>query len=165
MLISFHSLIPQPAPQSPTLESARDRAFTSIKKNQSPSKQLTRSNTIGATSGYGTLRKTGPPPKPVEIPTPSQNRTSYENVDTSFDGLSLHSSGDVSAYSSMSSLSTTSGGPHGMDSSNMGSQGLQPYGNDINDDASYYNGNPDAARPTHGKHLVVNYFQVPLRLI
>ncbi|XP_065064183.1 protein MTSS 2-like isoform X1 [Rhopilema esculentum] len=128
-------------PPSPTLESARQRAFTSIPKGN---QNIQRSNTVSgsSSSGYSTLRKKGsggPAPKPVGIPHPVKSPS--KSADGTFEGdshESLHSSsGTVSNYSSMSSLSTASG-DHIAPDQNPATQNPAAYGDEMREQVAYY---------------------------
>jgi len=148
-------------PPSPTLESARQRAFTSISKGGST---LHRSNTVsGATSGYSTLRKKGsggPAPLPVGIPNPVKSPSkSSKSSDAAYD-LESHeslnsSSGNVSNFSSMSSLSTASGDHIASDAGQV-NQIPASYSDDMREQVAYYTQNDAKASisGTNGVHSV-----------
>eukprot|EP00794_Sanderia_malayensis_P018607 gene18607-20483_t len=138
-------------PPSPTLESARQRAFTSIPKGTG---SLQRSHTVsgGSSSGYSTLRKKGsggPAPKPIGIPTltksptksPTRSLSNAETTayDTESRGSFHSSSGNVSNFSSMSSLSTTSADHmHPTDAAGTGEQGTTAYDENFHEQVAYY---------------------------
>ena len=139
MLFAFQS-----PPSSPTLESARQRAFTSLPKGTG---SLQRSHTVSgaSVSGYSTLRKKGsggPAPKPVGIPTIAKSPTrSLSNTEVPYDvdsHDSFHSSsGNVSNFSSMSSLSTASGDQLATDPT-TGGQVSSSYEDNFREQVAYY---------------------------
>ena len=125
---------------------------------------MQRSNTVsGATSGYSTLRKKGsggPAPLPVGIPNPVKSPSRSSNsADTTYElesHESLHSSsGNVSNFSSMSSLSTASGDHIAVDA-NQGSQVPPAYTDDIREQVAYYTQN-DAKAHITGKTQFPSY--------
>ncbi len=131
----------QSPPPSPTLESARQRAFTSIPKGTG---SLQRSHTVSAGSGYSTLRKKGsggPAPKPVGIPTLKSPTRSLSNTDVPYDNesrASFHSSsGNVSNFSSMSSLSTASADQLAADPGTP-DHGTAAYEDSLREQVAYY---------------------------
>ncbi len=157
----------QSPPPSPTLESARQRAFTSIPKGTG---SLQRSHTVSASSssGYSTLRKKGsggPAPKPVGIPTLTKSPTrSLSNTDVPYDAEShesFHSSsGNVSNFSSMSSLSTTSADQMSADTT-TGEQGTATFDDNLLEQVAYYTQH-DAKALVSGIHELNNLLSFAL---
>ena len=158
----------QSPPPSPTLESARERAFTSIPKGN---QNLHRSNTIAGppTSGYSTLRKKGsggPAPKPIGIPNPAKSPSrSISSTEVPYDDTrdSLNSSsGNVSNFSSMSSLSTASGDQLASDA-NQGNQVTPTFGDEMREQVAYYTQH-DAKAMMLGEINVFEWLVILLRM-